>query len=190
MSSEPIQKHCSHCNKNVSENENEIQNNPSNTFNPTINFNPVINFPSPITGEKGLLTEFDGSVIPSSELPNNGVIGTSPVTIGRATLHIDDPTDRVLLHATINWTFPSGLAFVNFTIQRNNTLIYTVQDSGSGGSHLPVTTSLTFLDKTPTLGEIKYELIASSSFDDIFINFTVPVVFTAAEIEANNPINP
>lgn len=180
-----------------------IENTNKNTFNPTINVNPVINIsPTPVNGEQGLLTEFDGSVLPGTDFVNIP-IGLSPITIGTATLHIDDPSDRVLLHATIQSINPNDFTlFIQYSIFRNGTEIFSTIDN------IPplvefisaTTTGFSFLDKTPLAeaspsGVVLYELKTSNLRSDVsfFVGGTMGtnfIIFTASKIKANNPTNP
>ena len=147
-----------------------------------------------------MLTEFDGSVIPPNQLPNSGNVGTSEVTIGMATLHIDDVGDRVQLHATIVWANPreDGNAEAVFSIFRNGTRIFGPLPGGVVGHsafNATAVTSFTFLDKTPLAntppsGLVFYELKGSAPAESLSFVIREEVVFTAAEIEANNPTNP
>lgn len=203
-------KRCSKCKSTpcccLIENENEtnIRNNPTNTntfnptFNPTINVNPIFNIPSPTTGEQGLLTEFDADVITELSIvltPNENTPFASTV------LHIDDSTDRVWLTASIPWqviNVPEGGATANFKIFRNGSPspIISIEDSGRAtpndpfGENNKVVTSFTFVDKTPPIGTVTYTLTGIKSGGNGDPNVLFNVVFTASEIEANNPTNP
>jgi hypothetical protein len=194
-------KNCPRCDKNRC--CCPIENTNTNTFNPTINVNPVINIPpSPVNGEQGLLTEFYGSVLPGTDFVNIP-IRLSPITIGTATLHIDGPSDRVLLHATIQSINPNDFAlFIQFSIFRNGTEIYSTIDN------IPplvefisaTTTGFSFLDKTPLVeaspsGLVLYELKTKNLRSEVsfFVGGsrdTDFIVFTASKIKANNPTNP
>ncbi|WP_144555876.1 hypothetical protein [Bacillus sp. X1(2014)] len=179
-----------------------IKNINKNTFNPTVNVNPVINISStPVNGEQGLLTEFDGSVLPGTDFFNIP-IRLSPITIGTATLHIDDPSDRVLLHATIQSINRNNFALlIQFSIFRNGTEIYSTTDNIPPFVEFmsATTTGFSFLDKTPLAeaspsGLVLYELKTSSlrseaSFSVGGSRDTDFIVFTASKIKANNSTN-
>lgn len=193
-------KNCPRCDKNPC--CCPIGNTNKNTFNPTINVNPVINISStPVNGEQGLLTEFDGSVLPGTDFVSID-IRLTPITIGTATLHIDDPSDRVLLHATIPSINPNTFTlFVKFSIFRNGTEIYSTNDNvpPSEGFFPATTTGFSFLDKTPLAevspsGIVLYELKTSCLRSEAFFNVggtedTDFIVFTASKIKANNSTN-
>ncbi|PFP15314.1 hypothetical protein COJ96_27880 [Bacillus sp. AFS073361] len=190
-------KNCPNCEKNPC--CCPIGNTNKNTFNPTINVNPVINISStPVNGEQGLLTEFDGSVLPGSDFEP---IRLTPITIGTATLHIDDPSDRVLLHATIHSINPNTFPIlIRFSIFRNGTEIFSTTDNIPFLEFMPATTTgFSFLDKAPLAdvspsGLVLYELKTNSlrseaSFKVGGSSDTDFIVFTASKIKANNPNN-
>lgn len=196
-------KRCSRCKSTrcscpiKNENENK-QNRNANNFNPTINVHPVINLPSPTKPDGGLLTEFDGSVLPGTDFADIP-IRLSPVTIGTATLHIDDPSDRVLLHATIQSINPNDFTlYIQFSIFRNGTEIYSTIDNipPLGEFISATTTGFSFLDKTPLAdaplsGQVVYELKTSNIRSEVFFfvggsRDTDFIVFTASKIKANN----
>jgi hypothetical protein len=178
--------------------DNEAKQN-SNEFNPTINFNPVIKIQSPTHSECGLLTEFDGSVLPGTDFADTP-IRLSFVTIGSVTLHIDDPSDRVLLHATIQSINENPFPlFIQFSIFRNGTEIFSLLDNipPLGEFISATTTGFSFLDKTPlaeasSSGQVLYELKTRNIRSEVTFKVggsedTNFIVFTASKIKANNP---
>jgi len=191
-------KNCPNCEKNPC--CCPIGNTNQNTFNPTINVNPVINISStPVNGEQGLLTEFDGSVLPGGDFEP---IRLTPITIGTATLHIDDPSDRVLLHATIQSLNRNRFTIlIQFSVFRNGTEIYSTTDNIPPFVEFmsATTTGFSFLDKAPLAeaspsGSVLYELKTNSLQSEA--SFTVGgtkdtdfIVFTASKIKANNSTN-
>jgi hypothetical protein len=148
--------------------------------------------------EKGLLTEFDGSVLSGTDFANKP-IRLTPVTIGTATLHIDDPRDRVLLHASIQSTNPNDFPlFIEFSIYRNGTIIYSTIDNIPPREEFisATTTGFSFLDKIPLVddppsGLVQYELKTKNIRSEVFFlvggtSDTNYITFTASKIKGNH----
>lgn len=160
----------------------------------------------PNRNERGLLTEFDGSITPTPiTIPIQFEDPINPTTLGTAKLFVDDATDRVLLHATIPWSISiednveEAIEIqAKFEILRNGQSIYRVGDSVAGRSDcsLKRVTSLTFLDIDHSTGLLEYELQVTElcgivpEGEDLAFDTDSFVIFTAAEIEANNPPRP
>lgn len=152
---------------------------------------------------KGLLTEFDGTITPTPiTIPIQLETTITPTTLGTAKLFIDDATDRVLLHATIPWSIPIADNLseaieigAKFEILRNGHSIYKAGDSVAGRSNcsLKRITSITYLDINHPTGLLEYEIQVTDlcgiapSEENLTFDTDSFVIFTAAEIEANNP---
>jgi len=141
-----------------------------NIFSPKIIIND--------NGDNGLLREFDGSLNDTLNITTSfKVVGTANLTI--------ETGDRVLLSATIPWKKTSSSQLLLVQIQRDNNMLYLVEDFDSGVAPGSMITSLNYLDITAPVGLATYtlEIRVSEGLADRQSNSSI--IFTASRIAPN-----
>ncbi|WP_044641327.1 hypothetical protein [Risungbinella massiliensis] len=173
----------------------------TNTFTPTVTVNPSISEPTPTPpqGEQGLLTEFTADQPFTTQNSTALTIPTAPqppLILAQIRLSIDNVNDRVHLNGTVGWGAIQSEPAVEFSITRTRLIngqqdvIFSTRDDAEFVADNRVTTSFTFVDETPIALQgnqlIEYTLQISQISESTNTVVFGPVIFTGAEIEANN----
>lgn len=135
-----------------------------------------------------------------NQLFNSFQISASPFVTNSVVVLIDNLCDRVWLNGDIEWRAnfggTAGVVTVRFEIFRNDTLIYSTQQSVSGSTFITVTNQakLQHVDInpvltpgiTPVLYQIRATVQSSPAGSTIFMQDRV---FSASEIKTKTPIS-
>ncbi len=150
--------------------------------------------------EKGIFSEFVADSLRNTvNSVTNIQIGPTaniPFPLSNISLRVDDRSDRVLLQGTIGWradvegtgTNRSTIIFRVFRGSPAGQPVFSTGDSGEPNFDLLKTTSFTVVDTTPLTGRnpnVSYFLTAETPSPGSVISIIGPIIFTAAEIDAN-----